>query len=63
MVFLLVCSMSGVGRLDIQASEKATVARPKISVKASGASISLTIKKTENAEGYLVYAKGEGDKK
>ena len=63
MVFFLVCSMSGVGRLDIQASEKVTVARPKISVKASGASISLTIKKTENAEGYLVYAKAEGDKK
>ncbi len=38
-----------------------TVGRPKISVSVSGDSVIVTIKKTSNAEGYLIYSKAEED--
>lgn len=40
-----------------------TVAKPKISLAVKDDTITVTVKKTENAEGYLVYLKAEGSKK
>ena len=36
--------------------------KPKISVKINENSVEITIKKTENAEGYLIYTKAPGSK-
>ncbi|MCR5330919.1 MAG: haloacid dehalogenase-like hydrolase [Lachnospiraceae bacterium] len=40
-----------------------TVGKPKISLAVKDDAITVTVKKTENAEGYLVYLKAEGSKK
>lgn len=60
---LLLCAVltiSGFESLSIKADEVVNVAKPKIAINVSGDSVTLTIKKTKNAEGYLIYAKNEG---
>ena len=58
----LLLSLAGFGSNEINADE-VTVGKPKISLKSKGDSITVTVKKTENAEGYNIYIKGSADKK
>ena len=75
MAMIMVFSTAGFNTAYVQAAggtvqgtliatrDAVIVAKPKITVKADGDSIAVTIKKTENAEGYKVYVKAEGAKK
>ena len=71
LAFVLVFNLSGIGSYAAKADETpvttvidvndpVNVAKPKISLKVNGDSVTLTIKKTANAEGYLIYAKMKG---
>jgi hypothetical protein len=62
LVFVLVFSLTGFGWNPARADE-VKVGKPKISLKTSGNSITVTIKKTANAEDYSVYIKGSNDDK
>ncbi|MBR5177731.1 MAG: haloacid dehalogenase-like hydrolase [Lachnospiraceae bacterium] len=46
-----------------ESDNKDVVAKPRISISLSENSLTLTIKKTLNAKGYLVYGKAQGDEK
>ncbi|MBR4343555.1 MAG: haloacid dehalogenase-like hydrolase [Lachnospiraceae bacterium] len=74
LTLVMVLNLTGVGISGVKADDEfvttvATISadsfvsvKPKISVKVEGNSVTLTIKKTENADGYLVYAKAKGAK-
>ena len=62
MIFALLFSLSGFSPVAVKATQ-ATPAKPKISVKANGTSIDVTIKKTKNADDYSIYIKGSKDDK
>ena len=61
-VILFVLGIAGYGSTEVNA-DVLKVAKPKITVKAVGDSIRVTIKKTSNAEGYSVYIKGSKDER
>ena len=44
-------------------ADEIKIAKPKIYVKAVDNSIKVTVKYTENAEGYSIYLKGTNDKR
>ena len=58
----LALSLTGLGWNDAKAAE-VKVAKPKVSLKSKGDSITVTIKKTENAEDYSIFIKGLNDDK
>jgi hypothetical protein len=62
LAFMMGFTVSGFCTLKVKADEAAIVARPKVTLKVSGDSVTLTIKKTKNAEGYLIYARTKDTK-
>lgn len=64
-IFALVLAMMTCmfGYSDINAATKKTPAKPKIEVKVVDNTIKLTIKKTQNAEGFEVFVKSPGSSK
>ena len=74
LVLVMVITMSGFNNVSVKADEdvvlpeytvtekvtKTQISKPKISVKVDGDSVTLTIKKNADAEGYLVYVKTKG---
>ena len=73
LAMVIALSMSGFGVVGVRADEEVlpdysvvssyeaiSVTRPKVSVSVDGNSVTLTIKKNADAEGYLVYVKTKG---
>lgn len=62
LTLVLVISLAAFGSNDVSADE-VKVGRPKVSLKTSGDSITVIIKKTSNAEDFSIFIKGSNDDK